>query len=94
MYRSPSSRRLLAGFLHHPMAGWQGVPYLRSGTPGHMNRQGNRKHPEVDRRVSILSGRAQFGVPALLEPGPRRVFLRKLEVLHLRMDEMVCNVRY
>src|SRR5487761_2040839 len=53
--------------------------------------------PEVNHHVRILRGRAHLGVPALLEPGRRRVLVRKAVVLEYRISSirsMCSGVRY
>jgi len=67
---------------------------LRRNGRRHKNCQGNRERPEVNGHVRILRGRAHLRIPALPEPRPRRILAREVEVLHLRVDEMVCNVRH
>ena len=44
--------------------------------------------------IPVMRGRTLLCVATLPEPVPRDAFAREVEVLHLRVDEMICNVRH
>ena len=52
------------------------------------------KREEVYSKIEVLTQTQSRHIAGLIEPVPRGILALKIEVLHLCMDKMVCNVRY